>query len=186
MLSAVRDRYNFQTYPKGDETNENDPKGIVFANGSFPFENQLYTIVKTTIYGDGLVVDSASSTDLSEAFLEDVLTFLSNQFGLTYRPEMIHKKIYTSELILQLDKDLSRFFAPLIALNEELNMLAGRSFEPFGFGLSVDPAASISQPAPFKFEREINKPFDLRRYYSSAPLRTSDHESLLQTLETLL
>lgn len=187
ILSAIRDRYRFQVYPRTiEEMNEHDPKGIVFVSGSFPAESQRYTVGKATMYGDGLVVDTALSTDFSEAFLEDVLNFLSSQFGLTYRPEMIHRKIYASELIVQTDKNLNQFFAPLAVVREHLNLLTGRRFEPFGFGFATDPAASVTPPAPFKFEREIAKPFDQRRYYSSAPLRTSEHEELLNEMEALL
>jgi hypothetical protein len=187
MLAAIKDRYRFQEYPKTPEqANEYDAKGIVFMNGSFAVENHHYTIVKATMFGDGIVVDSNVSTDFSEAFLADVLEFLSGQFELTYRPEMIHSKIYLSELVLQTDKDLHRLFAPLAAIKEKLDLLTGRDFQPAGFGFSVDPKASASQPAPFRFEREILKPFEQQRFYSAAPLRTSQHEDLLREMEALL
>ncbi len=188
LLDALRDRYNFQTYPKtADEVNENDAKGIVFMNGSFgPAGSARHTIVKATIFGDGLVVETAQSTDLSEAFLADALQFLSTQFGLTYTPEMVHKKFYLSELIVRTNKDLSRVFAPFATVTHRLNELTGHSFEPLGFGFGIDTTMSTARPSPFKFEREINKPFNQNRYYSAAPLRTGDHEDLLRQLEALL
>jgi hypothetical protein len=187
MLAAIKERYRFQEYPKTvEQANEYDAKGIVFINGSFAVDNRHYTIAKATIFGDGIVVDSALSTDFSEAFLTDVLDFLSGEFSLTYRPEMIHGKIYLSELIVQIDRDLHRLFAPLAAVKDKLDLVTGRHFQPAGFGFSVDPKASTSQPAPFRFEREISKPFEQRRYYSAAPLRTSQHEELLREMEALL
>jgi hypothetical protein len=186
VLMAVKDRYNFQVYPKTvDEANENSPNGIVFMNGSFAVGSAHHTIVKATIYGDGIVVDSALSTDFCEAFLTDVLS-LASQFGLTYRSEMIHTKIYTSELIVQTNKDLNRLFAPLVVVKERLNSLTGHTFEPAGFGFSIDTQATTARPAAFRFEREINKPFGRQRYYSSAPLQTSQHEDLLRQMEALL
>ena len=187
MLTAVRDRYNFQAYPKTiEEANENSSQGIAFMNGSFAVDNHRYAIAKATIFGDGLVADSALSTDCSDAFLGDVLSFLSSQFGLTYRHEMIHTKIYTSELIVQTDKDLDGLFASLTAVREKLDSLTGHRFEPAGFAFSIDTQATTARPAPFRFEREINKAFTQRRYYSAAPLRTSQHEDLLRQMEDLL
>jgi hypothetical protein len=187
ILAAIKDRYNFQTYPKTvEEANENDTKGIVFANGSFAVGSSRHTIVKATIFGDGLVADSARSTDFCEAFLGDALEFLSSQFGLTYRPEMIHTKAYLSELIVQTDRDLNRLFASLAAVREKLDSLTGHRFEPAGFGFSVDMQTSAPRSGPFRFEREINKPFAQMRYYSAAPLRTSQHEELLQQMDALL
>jgi hypothetical protein len=187
ILTAIKDRYNFQGFPKtAEEMVETNPKGIVFMNGSFAVGSSRHTIVKATIFGDGIVVDSALSTDFCEAFLADALTFLCSQFGLTYRSEMIHTKIYTSELIVQIDKDLTRLFAPLAAIRDQLNSLAGHHFEPSGFGFSIDPQATTARPAPFTFEYETNKPRSQRRYYSSAPLRTDQHEDLLRQLEAQL
>jgi hypothetical protein len=187
ILAAIRDRYNFQTFPKtADEADETAATGIVFMNGSFAVASTRHTIVKATLFGDGLVVDSALSTDFCEAFLADALTFLSSQFGLTYNAEMVHTKIYLSELIVRTDKDLNRLFASLSTVRDQLNLLTGHHFEPVGFGFNLDTKVSTARPAAFKFEREINKPFAQRRYYSSAPLRTSQHENLLGQMEALL
>jgi hypothetical protein len=98
---------------------------------------------------------------------------------------MVHKRLYASELIVECEKDLGGLFAPLAAVEESLSLLTGRVFQPTGFTLSTDSQGVAGSPLPFRFEREVNKSFDQRRYYSSAPLRTSDHEALLQQLETL-
>lgn len=186
VIEAIKVRYNFQVCPpKSEEPNETDPKGIVFQNGSFATGTGRYTIAKATMYADGIVVDSALSTDFSEAFLADALTFLSSQFGFTYRPDMIHTKIFTSELIVRPEKDLSKFFSPLDAVNRKLNALTGLHYHPFGIAFADDKTTAGS-PAPFKFEREVGKPSQQRRYYSSAPIRTADHEDLLTELESLL
>ena len=187
ILTAIRDRYSFQTFPgTPEEADETSPKGIVFMNGYFTVGSARHTIVKATIFGDGIVVDSALSTDFSESFLADVLTFLSTQFGLTYRPDMVYTKIYTSELIVRTDKDLDHLFAPLATIKERLNLLSEHRFEPAGFLFNIDPQKTTARPAPFRFEREVGKAFSQRRYYSSAPLRTIQHEELLGQLEAIL
>jgi len=187
LLMAIKDRYNFQVYPRTvEQANEFDPKGIEFLSGSFAAGSAQHTIGRAAIFGDGIVVDSALSTDFCEAFLADILSYLSSQFGLTYRPEMIHTKIYTSELIVRTDKDLDGLFAPLAAVREQLDLLTGFRFEPIGFGFSIDLQVSATKPAPFKFEREINKNFSQQWYYSCAPLPTGQHEDLLRRMELLL
>lgn len=187
ILEAIKSRYNFQVYPtKPEEANEFDPKGIVFMNGSFAAGSQRHMIVKATLYGDGLVVESALSTDFCEAFMTDTLTFMANQFGLTYRPEMVQTKLYVSEMIVRTEKDLSHLFAPLAEISTRLGAYTGQPFQPAGFGFGIDPAVSNSRRIAFSFEREINKPFSQKRYFSSAPLTTSQHEELLRGLEETL
>ena len=187
MLMAIKERYSFQGYPKTiEEADESATKGIEFTNGSFAIGDVRHTVVRATIFGDGLVVDSGLSTDFSEAFLGDCLTYLTHHFGLTYRTDMVHHKTFTSELIVRTDKDLATLFAPLETVREQLNSLTGLQFEPMGFGFSIDLQASASKPAPFKFEREVNKLYSQQRYYSCAPLQTAQHEALLNQMESLL
>jgi hypothetical protein len=183
LLSAVRDRYKFQIFPKpGEPVDESSKDGIVFGNGSFSGN----TVVKATIFSDGIVVDTTQSTDLSEAFLADVLQFISTQFGLTYSPDMVQRKIYLSEVIVRATKNLNRLFAPVSVIAQELNTMTGLLFEPFGFGFAMDTTTSTARPTLFKFEQEAHKPFSQNRYYSSAPLRTTAHLELLNKLEELL
>jgi len=188
VVEALKNRYSFQSYPtKPEEMSEFDPKGIVFMNGSFATgTGQRHTIVKATIFGDGIVVDSALSTDFCEFVLGDALGFLSNQFGLTYRPGMVHKKLYISEMIIQTDKDLLRLFDPLSIVWKKLDDLTGMPFQPAGFGFGIDPDAPGAKRVAFAFEREVGKPFSQGRYFSSSPLQTNQHENLLQQLEELL
>lgn len=183
LLAAIRDRYKFQVSPKtAEQMDETSKDGIVFAGGSFSGN----TVLKATMFSDGIVVDTVQSTDLSEQFLADVLQFLSSQFGLAYAPEMVYKKLYLSEMIVKTEKSLNKLFAPIAAVTQQLNQLTGDSFEPFGLGLAIDVTKSTTKPSPFKFEREVGKSFDQNRYYSSGPLRTADHLELLKKLEALL
>lgn len=187
ILAAVKDRYKFQVYPKtAEDANEDDTRGIVFELGSFGYESGIYTITKATVFNDGIVVNTGLSTRFAEAFLADLLEFVSSKFGLTYRPDMVHTRIYTSELIVRTDKDFSRLFAPLDSIKEKLNSLTKHHFEPAGFGFSIDSTASSARPVPFRFEREVGKPFSQNRYYSAAPVHTSQHEELLREMEALL
>jgi hypothetical protein len=181
LLIAIKDRYKFQASPKpGEEFDQ--ASGIVFSNGSFSGN----IITKATIFADGIVVETAQSTDLSEQFLADALQFLSTQFGLIYSPEMVQRKIYLSEVIVKAEKNLNQFFAPMGVIAQQLSQFTGLSFEPFGFRFGIDTTMSTARPSLFTFEREVQKPFNQNRYYSSAPLPTNNHLELLNKLETLL
>ena len=183
-LTGIRDRYRFQSYPRTiEDADESSAKGIAFAAGKLVFEEKSYALVKATMFSDGLVVETALSTDLSEAFLADVLEFLSSKYGLTYNPDMIHRRMYISELIVHSRKDLGRLFAPLAKTIEKLNLLTGKEFHPHGFGLSED--LGKLRPTAFRFEREADKLFSQGRYFSSAPLKTSQHIELLEEMESL-
>jgi hypothetical protein len=186
LLGQIKARYNFQTFPKSvAEADETTTTGIVFANGSFTSGSGRYTISKATIFGDGIVVDSALSTDFCEEFIRDALTFLATQFGLTYAPTMVHKKMYVSELIVHTDKDiLGKLFGPLRAFAESLSKAYGVKLDPYSLALSGDQA--LPTKVGFKFEREAGKAFSQNRYYTSAALPTTVHESFLNDLESSL
>jgi hypothetical protein len=188
MLSAIKNRYDFQVFPsKPGDANEHDPNGIVFMNGSFALDGRpRSTIVKATIHSDGLVVDSAVSTDFGEAFLGDALGFLAGQFGLTFKPEMINNRLFVSELIVTTDKSIVKALSVLKPVWEKFSAIIGRPFQPSGFRFHVDPAAGGPTSIGFVFEREASKPFAKNRYFTSAPLRTQDHIALLEEMDALL
>lgn len=186
-LSAIAKRYGFQKYPKTlAEADENSASGIVYEQGHFETEAGRYEIDKVSMHNDGLVVNNRQSTDLGELFLEDALSFLAGEFGLTYQHGMVHKKIYTSELIVKTEKDLGTLFSPLDPIQKRVGDLIGHKMGPFGFKLNIDVTTTSDRPAMFIFEREVNKPIGQQRYYSSAPLKTDQHLGILQELEALL
>ena len=131
-LSAIAKRYGFQKYPKTlAEADENSASGIVYEQGHFETEAGRYEIDKVSMHNDGLVVNNRQSTDLGELFLEDALSFLAGEFGLTYQHGMVHKKIYTSELIVKTEKDLGTLFSPLDPIQKRVGDLIGHKMGPF-------------------------------------------------------
>src|SRR5260370_13395488 len=95
IFAAIKDRYKFQTFPRTpEELALTNPQGVTFGGGVFAVEDRYHAVNKATMYADGFVADTGSSTAFSDAFLEDLLGFVSTQFGLTYGPGMIHKKLY--------------------------------------------------------------------------------------------
>jgi hypothetical protein len=192
LIAPIVTKYNFQVYPtKPEDMFGADIKEIKFCGGSFQIDPQHIIVVDLTIFNDGLVADTRSSTKDSDTFLNDLLSWVSIEYDLVPYQDILRSKIYVSELWVQTDKSLN-------ALNPKLEYFAKRvtslieghshhpiAYETSGISFWTDPAV-INPPNPFRFERVIDRPFAENRYYSAAPLQTEAHFELLEELESIL
>jgi hypothetical protein len=147
-------------------------------------------IVGLSIYSDGFVADTVSSTDDTTAFLVELTGWMTKEFGLTL-PSKIRKS-YLSNIDLECD-------SPLINLNprmtEILAFIESRykasheeslRFDFAGITVWTENVSQSGAPAPLKFERKIQAPLSANHYFSQAPLQTSDHTEVLNKLEAIL
>lgn len=187
IIEAMKARYSFlktpldNPFPKPDE-------GYKYENGAFNGKSGPVIITSATIHNDGIVVDTRSSTDDADAFLDDAINWGSKEFGMQPTAALPIKKLYGSELNVAFEK------APLILnpklskfLNDVSSAIGGLGKGIAGFSgvqLATDPSVS-DKPAQFRFEREINVPYGENRYYSFAPITTDAHIKLLEKLEEL-
>src|SRR4051812_10079077 len=94
FLPAFIKRYDFRKYPeKPGEFDEE--KGITFELGQW----EGNVINQFVLYTNGILVDTMSSTDIAEAMLIDAMTWAAESFGLRYRPDMLNRKVYVSEVL---------------------------------------------------------------------------------------
>ncbi len=189
-LPKIVGKYMFQIIPtKAEEFDLS--KGVNFRDGTFQ-NNDRALAINLTIFGDGLVADTRSSTDDSDFFINELLTWMSIEFGLAPYQEFLKSKMYLSELWIQTDKALNSLNPKLDNFAKQLTeSIVGRSHQPLAFettGISfwTDTTIMVNPPGPFRFEREENAPFGEHRYYSSAPLQTDVHLGLLTELEAIL
>lgn len=140
------------------------------------------------IYNDGIVADTRSSTEDTDKFLQDVLDTFAKEFNLPIRNEIIRKKLYHSELIVKTDKSLaflnprlSEFTTKLIALTGVKNS----ALEPSGIKFWALDTGNL-QLSEFIFERQLGSMFAEQRYWSKAPLATSQHIEMLVLLESIV
>lgn len=139
--------------------------------------------VELSMYNDGVLADTRSSTKDADQFLNDVLTSAAKQFSLAYQPNMIRKKLYYSELDIKLGKEFNFLNPQLQGFAGKISsLLDGVPFEFSGLAFSVHPNPPW-QYSPFKIERRINTPWPENRYFSCAPLHTEDHIALLKEFE---
>jgi len=188
LFPFLIETYKFKKYPS--LTEHLDPsKGAVFEEGEFLTNEKSYPIgINLTIYPDGFVVDTRSSTENSEAFLEDAFSKFSEIFKIPLYQSIIREKLYVSEVYVSTDKSLEILNPKLKQISEYLsqNVEKGQSFFQLG-GVSFWPdQIAKTNPRSFIFERCLNTPFSENRYFSAAALPTEKHLELLDMLEDIL
>jgi hypothetical protein len=188
IIDWLRNKYKFLKCPSSIYE-RNEGGALVFSDGEFKSKNGSNVSVDLAIYNDGFIADTRSSTKDTELFIEDALYSLVKDFGLVYKPEMLRKKLYLSELTLRTDRQLNNINPRMQAFVRKIISMIGTDdlglMELSSLSFWWDFRSSNGQ-SHFQFERAAGIPFSERRYYSRAPLHTEDHLSLLNEFEDLL
>jgi hypothetical protein len=190
LLPAVvglAERYKFSKLPQANSLNAN-PLDLKFEGGVFVAVDGTPLAVNVSFLDDGIVAETRGSTDESDRFLEDALSWASAEFGLPHHSELAIDRIYASEVTVQLDLSGNIFSQKLSAYTERLRRGVsnnpGIALELTGLHFGPDPTLT-KKVAPFRVERLAGVPFNKNEYYSSAPVSTSEHFDLLEALERL-
>jgi hypothetical protein len=190
LLDWLRAKYKFAKYPASASDLDLETKGLVFKDGVFQVSEASSVWIELTIFQDGLVGNSSSSTSDSDAFLEDLLNSATHDLGLIYKRDMIRSKTYLSEVNVRLSYPLANVNPALAGLAEKITEAFGRSvklpFELGGLSFWTDTSESAIKWAAFSIERKLNAPFLENRYFSRAPLPTARHFGLIEELERFL
>jgi len=192
LVQSLVTRYNFQLFPtKPDELFGKEINELKFIGGSFQKDPQHNINIDLIIFTWGLVAETRSSTNDSDAFLTDLLNWASTEIELVPYQEVLRSRAYVSELWVQTDKSLNNLNPKLNNFAKKLTSLVeGHSHHPFAFETSGIMFGTdftvVNPPGAFKFERLIEVPFAENRYYSAAPLQTEAHLELLEELESIL
>ena len=186
-VEEIIDRYSFLKTTPLAEVFGSEKKGLELKIGTFIKKDDVPIEVSLAIHNDGLVAETRSSTEDSDLFLEDVLTFLSEHFDLAPHSELPINKKYLSEIYFTLNK-MPEFFSKLTSsfINKSSGYINRDKVGNFGFmgiHLATDPDLS-GNPLLIRVEREVNVPFNENRFFSTAPIKTSEHIELLEGLET--
>lgn len=187
-IEAMKVRYSFLTTPLDGPIHPPANEGYKFELGAFEGKNGTVQITSMTTHGDGIVVDTRSSTDDADMFLEDIFAWANKEFGMPSLAELPVKRIYVSELNvafsrapIMLNPQLSSFVDDITsAFGDESKGKA----EAGGFWIATDPTLSNKSPT-FRIDREINTSFEENRFYSFAPTKTDVHLKLLRKFEKL-
>ncbi|HEY0322439.1 MAG TPA: hypothetical protein VGC66_15900 [Pyrinomonadaceae bacterium] len=187
FMPALVEKYGFLKYPTNYEDFD-ESKGITLEGGRWNDTN----IDKVVIYRNGLQVDTRSSTKDSEQILEESLTWAATNYGLTFNPDMIRRKVYLSELLFSSEVSLDFLNPKLKDLTAQLAESVSRQlgvslpYETFGITFHFDPFVTKYTPANVRIERLMESPFSENKYYSIAPIHTDEHLKFLEDFEAVL
>lgn len=178
-VAALMDRYSFQVAPDGNEL-----LGEVLPFRHGVFDGNAFDL---SIYPDGAILKSASNTDFLDAVLNDVLSWAKVELGLvptSTKPQTF----YDSDLVVSMEiptrTKLMDQIAGQLKSHQAAYGLEGFDFELYGVTVAVDQTAHAGRrPSSFTLARRANIPFGSNIYFSSAPLKTADHLSLLKSIE---
>ncbi|WP_441228076.1 hypothetical protein AB7813_08980 [Tardiphaga sp. 20_F10_N6_6] len=193
VVEGIVSHYNFRGYPPVNIPRDEIAKnGAKFENGLFEWGGQLISIADFTAYNDGIVV-SSSTTEGALAFLDDLLSFLRENFGFR---DFISKvqKTFVSQVVVEFDRPLSAVFPIFTKITA---MIAEQTTETYGVPAKMDFARidfeidrnthHLRYLVPrFLIERRPGTPFSQERYFCGAPMHTARHLALLEEIERMI
>jgi hypothetical protein len=189
LIGWLKETYDFKKFPSS-AVDVDQSQALVFSGGTFQFVdeggNRNRIAVDLSIFNDGVVANTRSSTRDADRFIEQSLNAAVSKFTLVYTPTMVRQRLYLSEVDVKLDRPLGSINPNLQKLSSRISaLLNGTAFEFASIEFTRDPSAPW-QHASFKVERRINTPLSENRYFSVAPLHTEDHLELLGEFDQLL
>jgi len=187
-LRSIVELCKFKKVPSNEELLTENPK-LEFKGGEFINQNNEAFAVALTVFEWGLIADTISSTQNSDAFLSQMLNHLSEKFNFIDYERVLRNKNYVSHIHVSMEKSLQLVNPKLEEFSQYLtNNVIGHgnvSFEVGSIGFWPDQIRPI-HAAPFSIERESGVPFSENSYLSVAPLPTDQHIELLTRLENIL
>lgn len=198
LTEALKERYHFAEVPPPRELARCTGRSPMrFYWGKMEASNRLIRIeqFRVTYAGNrttALAASTRTSTEDADAFLDDLVEWGKQRYGID--SETVFGPTYRSLLEVSFERSIGGAFEELRQLGRTITHLVqgyGFSdcplFEPGEISLKAGASSPEGAPVPVKFflERSGAAGKD-NRYLAQAPLRTHDHEKLLNELETLL
>lgn len=166
---------------------------FTFQSGEVNFDKKKYPINQLNIVTGALIV-TAKDTDTAETVATIIAKKIDETFGYKIAKN-IRLKEYVSFLTVEFDPSVEKQFAAIGRVKAVLEKEIPRPSEfPFdlkrlAFGSAEKSAAALMltidgvRAIDFVIERRANEPHSTNRYFSSAPVKTSDHERILALIE---
>ena len=188
LIPKVKERYQFAIVPKNEDLVPSDPpKGAEFKIGKLEIEGRTIVINVFTVFSDGLVVDTTTSTDDADLFLSDL-----TQWAKEAAPNIIPMgpRYYINQMEVQTTSSLEHYLPSLKPIGEKISRLLSSyeieapSYQVSTVALHFDQLGkSLPQPGAFSLERRTNIAYADNVWFVQAPLKTADHVALLKDLE---
>jgi hypothetical protein len=187
----LKDRYKFKKAPAHTLDFDAEAKGLIFDQGEFVNREGVPIIAKLSIFTDGIVSDTWSSTKDSEDLLEDVMKWVKAEHGFSLPSDRLVKRLYLSALNVTTEKGQIPGRSKLEELAEMVSLRltetgrANKGYIVSGFSLSSADWDQPGTPVQYRFEIKTASHPGENRYYASAPLPTDVHIALLEEQERL-
>lgn len=191
VFLGLRDRYKFNKSPAHTLDFDPESKGLIFDQGEYINRDGFPVLAKLSLFTDGIVSDTWSSTRDSEDLLEDAVKWVKAEHGFSLPNDRTVKRLYLSALNVAPEKAEFPGQSKLKALGEMVSSKlaeTGRPNKGFivgGFNLISADWDRSGAPVPYRFEVRTNSHPGENRYYASAPLPTDIHTALLEEQERL-
>jgi len=192
IFSDLKKRYSFQKAPSHSLDYDAEAKGLIFNEGEFVNREGNTVLVKFSVFSDGVVADTWSSTADSEDFLKDAMSWIRTEYGITLPTDRVPTSLYLSQLTVSMSQKHEGVFSKLQALSDVVSKKlseSGRDSKGFiagGFSLWAANWDQNLAPSAYRFEIKAGSKPGENRYYAAAPLPTDLHLQILEEQERIL
>jgi len=179
-------RYSFSEYPRDFQSMNADSIQLQHGN----FNGYAFNV---TMYRDGIIVHSASNTNIIDEIFADLREFSKETLNVDTFKAQKNDTMYESVITFHSEKDVLLPVRSALSIGAAISDRLERTsqiragFQPYGFSLAPDASEIIGlKPPPFRVERRGGTSDSFNHYFSTAPLRTSDHLAVIEELENLV
>lgn len=186
FVRALEARYGFYQGPR--QLSDYDlGGGMTFLRGQF---RRDWFIDKFQIFNNGILVEGKVETVELDAFLDDALAWSIGELQLLPEKVEFSTKFYLSQIEIEVDDAIGSAFIEFSSLGKRVSTMTKsygqQSPELELSSISLQADISPQRGVSFIFARREGKPFSSNLYFSSAPLSSADHLSILGELLSLL
>lgn len=185
LTKACEERYGFLQGPR-DLADYDLSKGVTFLHGYF---GDRVVIDKFQVYANGLLAEAKVDTDDLEAFLDDVIKWVTERGGFQFEQDPAAPKIYESHLEVETNASLNAALSKFSPLGIQIaDVLRGYKqvtpdWEVSGLSFGT---ARPADAASFRFERREGASVPHNVFFATSRMRTKDHLKILEEFEAML
>lgn len=192
LMAFIKSTYQFSVAPV---TPPNVPDfavpSYVFQSGVFTDKERQVPLLQLAFIQNGGII-SAQNTDIADRAMDDFISKLDSIFGYRFASTSSHR-VYQSNIVVQFDEGLAHLIDGIAkiesVLAQEISRPTPFKIKRLAFGagetMPIQMATSVEaiENSDFTIERRANEPYEANRYFCSAPVRTSEHIRILETIE---
>jgi hypothetical protein len=167
---------------------------LIFQSGALIKDDGKLAIIQLAVLPNGNMV-TATTTDIADLVMDDCIARLDSEMGYRFASAK-KRRTYLSNIAVQFEVDADEKIEAIGKIENLLTKLILRPTMPFKFKRLAFGYGDVAQPgmisleavetSDFLIERRSSEPYTENRYFSAAPVRTSEHIELLEAIEQAL